>query len=71
MPFVSRTLYLPPPISISDTPAEAFGVGVRLEPKLAFWSKFASAKAAHALSFSLCLCDYCVLVFLCYWESIN
>ena len=18
-----------------------------------------------------CLCDYCVLVFLCYWESIN
>jgi len=28
-----------------------------------------SAKAAHILFW--CLCDYCVLVFLCYWESIN
>jgi len=37
---------------------------------IAHLSKFASVKAAHVLFF-WCLCDYCVLVFLCYWESIN
>jgi len=31
---------------------------------------FAGAQAAQVLSF-MCLCDYCVLVFLCYWEGIN
>ena len=39
------------------------------EPELAFWGKFACVKAVHVLFW--CLCDYCELVFLCYWESIN
>ena len=50
-------------------PADLFGGKRQLEPELAFWSKFASAKAAHVLFW--CPCDYSALVFLCYWESIN
>jgi len=42
----------------------------QLEPELALWSKFGGAQAA-LVTFFVCLCDYCVLVFLCYWESIN
>jgi len=32
---------------------------------------FGANLLATAHAHSLCLCDYCVLVFFCYWESIN
>ena len=46
-------------------------VGSRLHGGLLMRSVGSRMARKQHMYFFWCLCDYCVLVFLCYWESIN